>query len=513
MSFSYSYQRQITVTNSNSIGLYNYQAWVVVDTSTPISGGKMRPDCGDVVFTDANNNVLNAYVEPGTCNTTSTRFFVAVPYIAPQSSATLNMYYGNPAAVNVLYPYDALLLGEDPTQFSKSFLYGSASYIYQQYIRLVPGSGGQWGGVVGRDGANPVPAPTKPTGLYAKFKFYITSCSSTPGDATWLAAYDSTYLNTTEDIVQGGYHFTFDYYQSRICFTKSTTDNGPGISCYSTSISQNAWHTAEVYFWYDGTNANAQIYYDGTQVVNAQDTSPQSNVVNGTGIVYIAARNGGYYCESRLGGFVVAKWYPNVSTTVGDEVSGTFTVNPYQITGTLVQPATYGTRTGTTILFTTGRQLSGYVVPQVLSGSRTGTTILFTTGRTFSGISPQPVRYGYKCTAPSYTYLAQVYNGNQLITSGHIYLYLANPKVYTEAEIINGLAMICIPLTPSTIQQATVIVVDSNLNTYLASVSNASPLSSTAQVTSTPVYTATVNISSQLSLPTKFTVDITQFKQ
>jgi hypothetical protein len=152
-------------------------------------------------------------------------------------------------------------------------------------------------------------------------------------------------------------------------------------------------------------------------------------------------------------------------------------------------------------------------VPQVLSGSRTGTTVLFTTGRTFSGISPQPVRYGYKCTAPSYTYLAQVYNGNQLITSGRVYLYLANPKVYTEAEIINGLAMICIPLTPSTIQQATVIVVDSNLNTYLASISNTSPLSSAAQVTSTPVYTATVNISSQLALPTKFTIDITQFKQ
>jgi hypothetical protein len=172
---------------------------------------------------------------------------------------------------------------------------------------------------------------------------------------------------------------------------------------------------------------------------------------------------------------------------VGSEVSGTFTVNPYQISGVLVQPALYGTRTGT--------------------------TVLLTTGRTFSGISPQPVRYGYKCTAPSYTYLAQVYNGNQLITSGRVYLYLANPKVYTEAEIINGLAMICIPLTPSTIQQATVIVVDSNLNTYLASISNTSPLSSAAQVTSTPVYTATVNISSQLALPTKFTIDITQFKQ
>jgi len=388
MSFSYSYQRQITVTNNNSIDLYNYQAWVVVDTSTPISNGKMRSDCGDVVFTDANNNVLNAYVEPGTCNTTSTRFFVAVPYIAPQSSVTLNMYYGNPAAVNVLYPYDALLLGDDPTQFSKSLLYGSASYINQQYIRLVPGSGGQWGGVVGKDGVKPVPAPTKPTGLYAKFKFYITSCSSTPGDATWLAAYDSTYLNTTEDIVQGGYHFTYDYYQSRICFTKSTTDNGSGISCYSTSISQNTWHTAEVYFWYDGTNANAQMYYDGTQVVNAQDTSPQSNVVKGTGIVYIAARNNGNYCESRLGGFVVATWYPNVSTTVGSEVSGTFTVNPYQISGTLVQPVAYGMRTSTTLPLT-GRQLSGYVVPQVLSGSKTSTTLPLT-GRQLSGyVVPQ----------------------------------------------------------------------------------------------------------------------------
>ena len=488
MSFTYSYQRQITVTNNNSIDLYNYQAWVVVDTSTPISNGKMRSDCGDVVFTDANNNVLNAYVEPGTCNTTSTRFFVAVPYIASQSSVTLNMYYGNPTAVNVLYPYDTLLLGEDPTQFSKSLLYGSASYIYQQYIRLVPGSGGQWGGVVGRDGINPVPAPTKPTGLYAKFKFYITSCSSTPGDATWLAAYDSTYLNTDEDTVQGGYHFTFDYYQSRICFTKSTTGNsGSGISCYSTSISQNTWHTAEVYFWYDGTNANAQIYYDGTKVVSAQDTSPQSNVVNGTGIVYIAARNGGSYCESRLGGFVVVKWYPNVSTTVGSEVSGTFKINPYQISGTLVQPVAYGMRTGTTLQFMTGRQLSGILL--------------------------QPVRYGYRCLAPSYTYIAQVYNGNQLITSGRIYLYLTNPKVYTEAEIFNGSATICVPLTPSTIQQTTVIVVDSNLNTYLASVSNTSPLSSAAQVTSTPVYTATVNISSQLALPTKFTVDITQFKR
>jgi hypothetical protein len=85
------YRRQITISSSNT--LTNYQVLITLDTSTLISAGKMRTDCGDIRFTDTNGVFLSYWIESG-CNSANTKIWVKVPNIP----TTIYLYYGNPNA-------------------------------------------------------------------------------------------------------------------------------------------------------------------------------------------------------------------------------------------------------------------------------------------------------------------------------------------------------------------------------------------------------------------------------
>jgi len=59
----------------------------------------MRPDCGDMRFTDSDATTLIPYwIEPSTENTVNTKIWVKVPSILGSSTKTIYMYYGNPTA-------------------------------------------------------------------------------------------------------------------------------------------------------------------------------------------------------------------------------------------------------------------------------------------------------------------------------------------------------------------------------------------------------------------------------
>ncbi|MEM5806705.1 MAG: hypothetical protein QXO07_03070, partial [Candidatus Aenigmatarchaeota archaeon] len=159
-----------------------------------------------------------------------------------------------------------------------------------------------------------------PLGFHAKFRFWAGG--GTGADAIWLGVYDTDYVGTLEDMVNGGYHFTFDEYQDRICFTKSTTNNGNGIACATgiTNIDNSQWHTAEIYYWLESNRVCARIYYDGNLVVNACDTSPQPNALNGIGQTIFGGRTGGATNEHRIDDIVVRKYVsPEPTVTLGNE--------------------------------------------------------------------------------------------------------------------------------------------------------------------------------------------------
>jgi hypothetical protein len=299
------------------VPLADYQVPITIDTQSLILAGKLRSDCGDIRFVASDNKTLLPYfVEPGTCGTTSTRIWVKVPSIPAYSSTHFFIYYGNPYAASQSTP-SALFIYESFDTQPSGTLAGSATYVSTgKYVQLTPATSNQLGYLY----YNKVPA--SPQGFYARLHFWIGG--GTGADALWLGAYDTSYSNTQEDVVNGGYHFTFDEHQDRIAFTKSTTSNGnPIASASQADLDNSRWRLAEVYFWYDGAKACTRILLDGAQKLYACDAQPQQNVVSGVGQFIIGGRTSSLTNHHRIGNgpLLVVKFHPTVSVSVGPEVA------------------------------------------------------------------------------------------------------------------------------------------------------------------------------------------------
>jgi len=80
--------------------LPDYQIYLEVDTKSLIEANKMRPDCGDIRFADANGNFLPYWIEDG-CGTTRTKIWVKLPAVVDEfGPPEIFMYYGNPASTS-----------------------------------------------------------------------------------------------------------------------------------------------------------------------------------------------------------------------------------------------------------------------------------------------------------------------------------------------------------------------------------------------------------------------------
>lgn len=93
------YRAPITLDNAaNSSTLTNYQIALTIDTAALIAAGKLRPDVGDLLFTDSDGTTtIPHWIESG-ANTASTLVWVRVPELPGATSHTIYMYYGNPAS-------------------------------------------------------------------------------------------------------------------------------------------------------------------------------------------------------------------------------------------------------------------------------------------------------------------------------------------------------------------------------------------------------------------------------
>ncbi len=94
------YSRAITVQNTGVVAVSNYQVCVTLDTAALIAAGKMRPDGGDLRFTDAQKSPICFWMEPDGLNTTNTKVWARVPTI-PAGGTMIHAYYGNSSAVSV----------------------------------------------------------------------------------------------------------------------------------------------------------------------------------------------------------------------------------------------------------------------------------------------------------------------------------------------------------------------------------------------------------------------------
>jgi len=109
----WNYQLPLYIVNNNSYGILNYDAKIVVNTKKYILSGMMRTDCGDVRFSDEKGNSLPYWIQPNTCNTNETIIWVKVPYIPPNSTTMIYMYYGNPSATSESNANEVFLFFDD----------------------------------------------------------------------------------------------------------------------------------------------------------------------------------------------------------------------------------------------------------------------------------------------------------------------------------------------------------------------------------------------------------------
>jgi hypothetical protein len=97
----WSYYRPITITNSLSQSLTDYQVNFTLNTANLIVQGKMRSDCGDLRVTLSDGQTLLPYwIEPNTCNTSATRIWIKIPSIPASGSVTIYVWYGNLSAAS-----------------------------------------------------------------------------------------------------------------------------------------------------------------------------------------------------------------------------------------------------------------------------------------------------------------------------------------------------------------------------------------------------------------------------
>ncbi len=92
------YRKSLDITNSSGSAQSDFQTLAVIDTSSLISAGKLQTSCNDLRVTGTDGVSLFAYwIEPGTCNTSSTKVWIKISNIAVNGT-TVYVYYGNTSA-------------------------------------------------------------------------------------------------------------------------------------------------------------------------------------------------------------------------------------------------------------------------------------------------------------------------------------------------------------------------------------------------------------------------------
>ncbi|MEM4396912.1 MAG: DUF2341 domain-containing protein, partial [Candidatus Woesearchaeota archaeon] len=106
----FGYYRNISISNSVS-AVSNYTIRVVIDTQSLISQNKMKSDCSDVRFTDSDGiTPISYWLEPNTCNTTNTVFWVKIPDL-PLGNKIIYMFYYSPSLITASNLYKAFEIG------------------------------------------------------------------------------------------------------------------------------------------------------------------------------------------------------------------------------------------------------------------------------------------------------------------------------------------------------------------------------------------------------------------
>jgi len=293
------YRRDITINNtSNPSSLTNYQVLITVDTSTPISAGKMRSDGGDIRFYDGANN-LSYWIESG-INTSSTKIWVNVPSIPAMSTKVIQMYYGNPNLTSLSNGNNTFLLFDD-------FL--GSSLDTNKWILARPTGTGTYSATVA-NGYVEIYAASNTAALIVSqisvsFPFAIEGVwKYNTGLENWHA-FTQTSGGSDSDWVRVGYSGSYFYYQKRTSGTISTYQS-------FSRTAPTSWTRISVQI----TLSSVKYFENGTQV---NSTTMQDRYTGGINYPQFMVWNGG---TSDYDWIAIRNFTPTEPTiTVGSEIN------------------------------------------------------------------------------------------------------------------------------------------------------------------------------------------------
>ena len=104
---SWLYRQTVAITNSGT-NQTDFQTMITLDSATLITANKVQSDCDDIRITDISGKLIPHWIEPTTCNTSTTKIWTKVPSITT-NGATLYLYYGNSAITSTSSTADTFI--------------------------------------------------------------------------------------------------------------------------------------------------------------------------------------------------------------------------------------------------------------------------------------------------------------------------------------------------------------------------------------------------------------------
>ena len=258
------YRVPITIQENSGNKLTDYQVLIYVDTQSLISAGKMRPDCGDIRFTDSDGVTLLPYwIEEG-CNTANTKIWVKVPEIPSAGTKTIYMYYGNPGALSTSDPDSVFDLYDefnslDTSKWDVSRDNGDTSLecvVEGGYMKLVKKS--QWRGCNIKAKNFNVKYDDK---YIIQFKFFINYVCGITNDGDGMALVIDGSNNGADPACDKGFSTTSQGMVVEIFDDAASTssDNGIGIDDDTGDCSKAGFVTHWGTGWKKGDDLNSGI--------------------------------------------------------------------------------------------------------------------------------------------------------------------------------------------------------------------------------------------------------------
>ena len=246
---SWSYKRQINITEQSGNSLTNYQVMLSINTTELYNEGKIRSDCGDIRFVDSTETIeLPYWIE--VCDVTGGNSTIWVKVnLSASSTTTIYMYYGNSDATTTANGTAVFDFFDDfegiSLDTSKWTQTGGTAQVSNSILSFTSGEAGTWYKIYSNTEF------TYPNILKSLFKIDDAN-PGTAGHGKHLGFEDAS----TDDKAVFVWHSGDGAYKTQTTNGESNNEQTLSVSLADWSVGEIFWNTSYTEFWVNGTPRN-----------------------------------------------------------------------------------------------------------------------------------------------------------------------------------------------------------------------------------------------------------------